>query len=225
MSATKAQKWKVPDMEVLSHLEQLRDEVKRARAVPLSASCMVHRSEILDIIESAMEALPADISRAGEVLSQREALIAQATAHARDLVDRGQAKQAELVSEHEIYRRAVADGDALRASAEAEAQEIRRRADDYVDSKLANFEVVLQRVLATVADGRERLSGRSAYDALPADEGSQSLGPDAGAMTSSGVDENSVPSSDVDHALELDSVSDAEIPQQAQADSLFSNNR
>jgi hypothetical protein len=33
-------------------------------------------------------------------------------------------------------------------------------AEDYVDAKLANFEIVLQKTLAAVARGRESLRGR-----------------------------------------------------------------
>lgn len=155
-------------MEILSRLEQLRDEVSGAKAVPLSASCLVNRNEMLDIIDAAIAALPADINRASDVLSQREALIARATDHARELVDRANTKQAELVAEHTVYQRAHEAAQALQASAEAEAQAIRARADDYVDSQLANLEVALQRIGTAVSEGRDRLSGRRAYDALGA---------------------------------------------------------
>jgi len=155
-------------MEAISRIEQLRDELNRARAVPLSASCVVNRKEMLDIIEAALAAMPADLERAAHVLAQRDQIIEQATSHARELVERGQAKQAELVTEHSVYQAALAEADAERSRGEADAAEIRAKADDYVDSKLAQFEVVLSRIATTVADGRARLSGRSEYDALPA---------------------------------------------------------
>ena len=154
-------------MEAISRIEQLRDELNRARAVPLSASCVVNRKELLDIVQAALEAMPADLARAAEVLAQRDHIIEQATAHARELVERGQAKQAELVTEHAVYRAALAEADAERSRGESDAAQIRAKADEYVDAKLAQFEVVLSRIATTVADGRARLSGRSEYDALP----------------------------------------------------------
>ncbi|MEY5144748.1 MAG: hypothetical protein RL745_109, partial [Actinomycetota bacterium] len=39
-------------MELITRLEQLRDEIAGARAVPLSASCMVNRSNMLEIINA-----------------------------------------------------------------------------------------------------------------------------------------------------------------------------
>ena len=43
---------------------------------------------------------------------------------------------------------------------------MRREVDDYVDGKLANFEVVLQKTLSAVDRGRSKLKGRSDLDAL-----------------------------------------------------------
>ena len=157
-------------MEIVSRLEQLRDEVARAKAVPLSASCLINRGQALEIVDAALEAVPADIARASEVLNQREALIARATEHARELVERANAKQAELVAEHAVYRQAVAQAQELREQAEAEASAVRARADDYVDTQLAKLEFVLQRIGSTVAEGRERLSGKRAYDDLRTDD-------------------------------------------------------
>lgn len=157
-------------MEIVSRLEQLRDDVARAKAVPLSASCLVHRGHTLDIIEAALDAVPTDIARATEVLNQREALIARATEHARELVELGNAKQAELVAEHAVYQRALAEAETLRQQAQTEAADVRQRADDYVDTQLAKLEVVLQRIAATVTEGRERLSGKRAYDNLATDD-------------------------------------------------------
>jgi hypothetical protein len=43
---------------------------------------------------------------------------------------------------------------------------MRRETDDYVDGKLANFEVALHRTLDAVQKGRDKIRGRHAYDDL-----------------------------------------------------------
>ena len=43
---------------------------------------------------------------------------------------------------------------------------MRREVDDYVDTKLANFEVVLTRTLGAVERGRDKLRGRREHDEL-----------------------------------------------------------
>ena len=47
---------------------------------------------------------------------------------------------------------------------------LRQETDDYVDAKLANFEITLDTHHRGGRRGRERLAGRSALDALTADE-------------------------------------------------------
>ena len=43
------------------------------------------------------------------------------------------------------------------SQAEADSRRLRHEAEDYIDQKLAAFEVVLERTMATVVKGREQL--------------------------------------------------------------------
>ena len=155
-------------MELITRLEQLRDEIAGARAVPLSASCMVNRSNILEIINAALDAVPGDMRRAQETVAEKEAIVQRATEHARELVELAKAKQAELMTQESVYRAALAAAEELKSAAMAEADKERAEADAYVDRQLANFEVMLGRVSAEIAAGRERIAGRTAYEDLAA---------------------------------------------------------
>ena len=66
----------------------------------------------------------------------------------------------ELLARTEIVRAASHEADRIIEDAKVHAREIRMQAEDYVDAKLANFEIVLQKILAAVARGRESLRGR-----------------------------------------------------------------
>ena len=46
---------------VIAALDQIEDLVESSRAVPLSASIMVNKAEILDLLDQAREALPEDL--------------------------------------------------------------------------------------------------------------------------------------------------------------------
>ena len=177
--------------EVLDHLGAL---VEDARAVPMSASCVVHRGEVLDLVDEARAALPAEIEQARRVLAEREELAARSRAEADRVVEQGRAEaerlveqareeQSRLVEATAVFSRAQteadrlleqsqAEADRLVAQASADARAMRLQTEDYVDGKLAGFEEVLATTLATVQRGRDRLSGRG--DAGPDREG----GPD-----------------------------------------------
>jgi hypothetical protein len=47
---------------------------------------------------------------------------------------------------------------------------MQREVDDYIDGKLANFEVVLAKVLTAVERGRDKLRGRHELDDLAGTE-------------------------------------------------------
>ena len=42
--------------------------VEEARGVPLSASCVVHRSEMLEVLDDARESLPTDFESARKII-------------------------------------------------------------------------------------------------------------------------------------------------------------
>ena len=50
--------------------------------------------------------------------------------------------------------------------ADAEALRMRRETDDYVDAKLANFEVALHKTISAVQKGRDKIRGRHDFDGL-----------------------------------------------------------
>jgi cell division septum initiation protein DivIVA len=150
-------------LEVLDHLTAL---VEEARALPMSASCVVNRGEVLDLVDEARRVVPAELAEARRVIAERERLLEQARLQADRLVAQGREEQARLVEATAVYTRAQAEADRLVEQATDAAEAMRLQTEDYVDAKLANFEAVLSTTLATVTRGRERLSGRSDLEGL-----------------------------------------------------------
>jgi cell division septum initiation protein DivIVA len=75
-----------------------------------------------------------------------------------------EAERDRLTSETEVAAAAVRQAEQIHIAALEEAQTMRAEVDDYVDSKLANFEVVLDKTMAAVRRGRDKLRGRTAHD-------------------------------------------------------------
>jgi hypothetical protein len=74
------------------------------------------------------------------------------------------------VSEHEVYLAAVDEADALTRQTGAETARMRKETDDYIDAKLATFEITLQKTLQTVDRGRERLRSQMYQELAPQSE-------------------------------------------------------
>ena len=157
-------------MDVDQKLDELAQIVEQAKAVPLSASCMVNRAQVLDLIEDIREALPTSLSDADQLLAEREAVVAEGRLEADHLIAQAPEEQIRMLSQHEIYLVAVAEAEAIRAETEDETFRMRRETDDYIDARLATFEITLHKTLAAVERGRDKLRGQVEEEILDEDE-------------------------------------------------------
>ncbi|MER6560640.1 ATP synthase F0 subunit B [Streptomyces sp. NPDC001027] len=146
-------------MDVQKKLDEIVTAVSSARSMPMSASCVVNRADLLALLEEVRAALPDSLAQAEELIGGREQVVEQARQEAERIIETAHAERGSLVSGTEIARRSQAEADRILAEARKDAEEVRADADDYVDSKLANFEVVLTKTLGSVGRGREKLLG------------------------------------------------------------------
>jgi hypothetical protein len=146
-------------VDVQNKLDEIVGMVSGARSMPMSASCVVNRAELLAMLEEVRDALPGSLAQAQELIGGRESMVQQAREEAERIVEGAHAERAALISGTEIAHQAQQEAERILTEARAEAEEIRAEADDYVDSKLANFEVVLTKTLGSVGRGREKLLG------------------------------------------------------------------
>ncbi|MEU5719621.1 cell division initiation protein [Streptomyces sp. NPDC020403] len=147
-------------MDVQKKLDEIVETVGNARSMPMSASCVVNRAELLALLEEVREALPGSLAHAEELIGGREQLVEQARQEAQRIIESARAERGSLISGTEIARRSQAEADRILSEARREADQVRAEADEYVDSKLANFEVVLTKTIGSVDRGREKLLGR-----------------------------------------------------------------
>lgn len=148
-------------MDVQKKLDEIVDTVGSARSMPMSASCVVNRAGLLALLEEVREALPGSLAQAQELIGGREQLAEQARQEAERIIEAAHAQRSGLISDTAIARQSQEEADRILAEARRDAEEIRAEADDYVDSKLANFEVVLTKTIGSVDRGREKLLGRA----------------------------------------------------------------
>jgi cell division septum initiation protein DivIVA len=146
---------KVPDTAAL--LEQLRDMLEAARKLPMSASVSVNREEFGALLQEAIEGLPEELREARWLLKERDQVVDRASNEAGRLVEAARVRAERMVEKNELVREARRTREQIIEDAERQAASIRHEAEDYVDRKLAAFEVVLDRTMQTVQKGRERL--------------------------------------------------------------------
>jgi vacuolar-type H+-ATPase subunit H len=127
--------------------------------MPMSASCVVNRAALLAKLDEVRAALPDSLSQAQALLGGRDQMVEEARAEADRIIESAHAERGSLISDTQVARQSQDEAERIVAEARREAEEIRAEADDYVDSKLANFEVVLTKTIGSVDRGREKLLG------------------------------------------------------------------
>ena len=146
-------------MESVERIHGAISMVEEARGVPLSASCVVHRGELLDLLDGARNALPRDFIIAQQIIDTREQILEEARASADALIGHAREEVARKVEETEIVYEARAEAKRILAEVEADSRVQRDEIEVYIDSRLATLEVILNKTLDVVQRGREKLQG------------------------------------------------------------------
>lgn len=174
-------------MDLAARLTQLEELVREAKSMPLSSSVLVNRDEVLQMLAEMQEALPDEVKQARWIVRDREELLGKARADGERIIEQAREEQRRMALKEAVARRAEDEADRLVAEAEDKTGVMRREAEDYVDGKLAQFEISLRRILEEAQDtarglartldqvevGRERLRA-------PTTEAEQRLAPAAG---------------------------------------------
>jgi vacuolar-type H+-ATPase subunit H len=131
--------------------------VDSARTMPLSASVLVSREELLELLQGALDRIPDEMRQARWLLRERDEFMDAQRREADRLLEDVRAQAERMVQRTEIVRQANQVAQRTVEEAREDARRLRHEADDFCDQKLASFEIVLERILKTVLAGREKL--------------------------------------------------------------------
>ena len=183
-------------MDLASRIRQLEELVNEAKSMPLSASVLINKDEVLELVDGMKKTLPEEIRQARWVVKDREELLAKARRDAEAIIEEAGRERARLIADEEIVTEASREADQIVAEAAERARQIQLEAEDYVDAKLASFEAAmiqvrdqladvhtqvderLARTLEIIQKGRERLRGQTVADEHLAEEDEVLLGPE-----------------------------------------------
>jgi F0F1-type ATP synthase membrane subunit b/b' len=133
------------------------DLVVNAKQMPLSASVLISKEEVAELLQGALQQMPDELRQARWLLKEREDFIAEKSREADVLLEEVRVQAERMVQRTEIVRQANHVAQRILDDANEEARRLRHEVEDYADQKLASFEIVLDRTLKTVRAGREKL--------------------------------------------------------------------
>ena len=153
------------DVETILH--RVADLVGNARPMPLSASVMINRDEVLELVEEALSRLPEELRAARWLLREREEFLAKVQREGDDILDAARVRVERMVQRTEVVRAAEQRARQVMEAADTDARRLRHETEDFIDQRLASFEILLDKVARTVNAGRERLNIGVARDDEP----------------------------------------------------------
>ena len=146
-------------MDVLVLIDKLDDIIHNARSVPLTDSVMIDREEIYDILDQMRSTIPEEIKQARWIVKERQEMLSEAKQEADRILGEAQDRAERLASDTEVVRLAEKNAQQIMEDARDREREVRLGAEDYADEVLGNLETNLDKFIAAVRRGRERLPG------------------------------------------------------------------
>lgn len=153
-------------MDVIENIEAAIAAVKEARSVPLSASCVIHRGEMLNLLENVKASYPNDLAKAITILRQQSEILEDANLQADSIISQARDEVSRLVEQTAIVTAAKKESQRILAEATADGKRDKEEIEAYIDSRLANLEVILNKTLDVISRGRDKLSGADPKQAL-----------------------------------------------------------
>jgi hypothetical protein len=158
-----------PDDQVGSSGVLLRraiDIIATAPNMPLSSTPRIDRDVIIEILEEALHRLPNELRDARWMVKQREEYHARTRREGEELIEAAKVQAERFVQRSEVVRAAEQRARQIVEAAEDESSRLKNETEDFLDQRLASFEILLDKLAKTVATGRRRLGiGDSSHDA------------------------------------------------------------
>lgn len=139
---------------VIAALDQIHDLVDEARALPLSASIIVNKAEILDLLEQAREALPDDLVAADAVVADADAVLGRADSAAETTIAEANSRASATLESaneqaEEIVTTAREEAERLLSRAREEAEATRAQARSDSEATLVDAHAQAERLVST----------------------------------------------------------------------------
>jgi len=161
-----------------SILEKVADMIATAPNVPLSSTPRIDREYVVGLLQDALACLPDEIRQARWMLKERQDFMAKTQREADEIVEAARVQAERMVQRTEVVRAAEAKARQVLESANADSKRMKNEMEDYLDQRLASFEIILDRLTNTIAQGRGRMQliGTQPEAAEPAVESTDSTG-------------------------------------------------
>ena len=151
-----------------SILEDVIHTIASAPNVPLSSTPRIDRDHVVALLQDAQACMPEEIRQARWMLKERSEFMAKTQREADEIVEAARVQAERMVQRTEVVRAAELRARQILEAGEADSRRLKNETEDFLDQRLGSFEILLDRLTRTVAQGRERLRIVGAAPEVPA---------------------------------------------------------
>lgn len=153
-------------MDILHLVDRLEELFNKSRPIWLTHSVIVDEDRMLDLIDQMRVAIPEEIKKAQQIITQRDRILAQAKEEANRTIALAREKAEKHLEDNELIQAAKIRAEEIIDQAHIEAEQSQREADKYILETLTGLELHLDRMIAQVRNGIKALQ----EDMYPADK-------------------------------------------------------
>ena len=140
-------------------IEEIEEYIDSCKFQPLSTSkIIVNKDQMDELLRELRMKTPDEIKRYQKIISNKDAILADAQAKSDSLIAEAQAKTKEMVSQHEIMQQAYAHADQVVEQASIQAQaivdaavndanNIRQSSIQYTDDMLRSLQTIINHTM------------------------------------------------------------------------------
>lgn len=134
---------------VIAAIDQIEDLVEGARALPMSASILLNKAEMLDLLDQARQALPEDLLAADAVVADADALLVRADDVAESTVHEAKLRAQSIVEDartqaDELGQRSREDAERTIQQAQEEARALVQEAHERAEMLIGQEQITAQ---------------------------------------------------------------------------------
>ena len=151
-------------------LRRAIDIVANAPTMPLSSSPRIDRDEVVELLDRALASMPDELRQARWMLKERQEFVNKTRREANEMLEAARVQAERMVQRTEVVRAAETRARQVVDTAETDARRLKLETEDFLDQRLASFEILLDKLGKTVGAGRQKLSIGNASEALSMEE-------------------------------------------------------
>ena len=156
-------------MDILHLVDRLEELFNESRPIWLTHSVIVDEDRMLDLIDQMRVAVPEEIKKAQQIITQRDRIMAQAKEEANRTIALAREKAEKSLENDELVQSARSQANQIIERAHQEAAGTQREADKYILDSLTKLEGEMEQLLRQVRNGITTLKADS-YNAAPEED-------------------------------------------------------